>query len=125
MVKNRKLYKRCLIKLQKENGPKYEGYLARVHWTSSKPFNPLHEVVDVRMTTRDGQELTANFITRSYLDFLFAKNRRTGECAQGTYFAMPGMIVVDEISDQTIKATIDDLIKNSSVPYYFTEIDSD
>src|SRR3989344_783844 len=89
---------------------KYQNYNFRFNWTSSEPFNPRDETVEVRLTTRDGQEYSANFTAKGFIDPMFEKNKRTGECAKGTYFCMPNMILVEEISEENVRKTIDDLI---------------
>lgn len=102
---------------------KYDDYGVRINWTSSEPFDPKNETVEVRLTTKDGQEYHANFTARKFIDTMFEKNKRTGECAEGTYFCMPGMIILEEINDQNIRTTIDDLVINIEIEDYFKKVD--
>ena len=102
---------------------KYQNYNFRFNWTSSKPFNPRKETVEVRLTTRDGQEYYADFTAIGFINYMFEKNKRTGECANGAYFCMPNMILVEEVSEQNVTDTIDDLIENSDVETYFKKVD--
>lgn len=102
---------------------KYKNYSFRFNWTSSEPFNPKREIVEVRLTRGDGQEYLAYFTTKDYIDYVFKKNKRTGECAEGTYFCVPNMILVEEISAQNVKNTIDDLINNLEVEIHFRKVD--
>jgi bacillopeptidase F (M6 metalloprotease family) len=102
---------------------KFRDYHFRFNWTSSEPFDPRKETVEVRLTTGDGQEYLANFTTRHYIDYVFKKNKRTGECAKGTYFCMPNMILVEEVSEQNVRKTIDDLINNVEVETHFRKVD--
>ena len=102
---------------------KYEGYSFRINWTSSEPFDPKNETVEVRLNTRDGEEYHANFTAKNFIDYMFKKNKRTGECAEGTYFCIPGMIIVEEINNQNIRGTIDDLITNLEIDNYFKKVD--
>lgn len=104
-------------------GGEYKGYSFRINWTDSKPFDPKKETVEVRLTTKDGQEYQANFTARKFIDYMFEKNKRTGECANGAYFCMPEMIIVERIDDSHIKSTIDDLIKNLEIQNYFKKVD--
>ena len=53
---------------------------------------------------------------------MFEKNKKTGECANGTYFCIPQMVLVEEISEQNVRATIDDLINNLEIESYFKKI---
>lgn len=102
---------------------KYEGYNFRINWTSSIPFNSKKETVEVRITTQDGQEYSANFTAKGFIDYIFEKNKRTGECKNSTYFYMPRMIIVEDINETTIKATIDDLINNLEIEGCIKKID--
>lgn len=101
----------------------YEGYTFKIHWTSSQPFDPKNETVEVRLRTKDDRNYSANFTTKSFLDYMFEKNKRTGECANGTYFCMPNMILVEEITEQSVKKTIDDLINNLEMEIHFRKED--
>lgn len=102
---------------------RYRDYSFRFDWTSSEPFNPVNETVEVILTTRNGQEYSANFTAKGFIDYMFEKNKRTGECAKGTYFCMPNMILVEEISERNVRATIDDLIENLGIEIYFSKVD--
>ena len=101
---------------------KFRNNKFRINWPYSKPLDPENEAVDVRLTTQEGDEYSANFITMKLISYLFKKNKRTGEFAGGTYFCMPGMIIVERITDENIKRTIDCLIKDYSLEHYFTKI---
>ena len=101
----------------------FEGYEFRLNWTSSEPFHPRNETVEVRLTAKDGQEYSANFTAHGFIDYMFVKNKNTGECAEGTYFCMPNMILVEEISKENVRKTIDDLINNFEIETYFKKID--
>lgn len=102
---------------------RYNGYSFRFNWTSSEPFDQVNGTVEVILTTKNGQEYSVNFITRSFINYMFEKNKRTGECAKGTYFCMPNMILVEEISERNVRTTIDDLIKNLEVESHFRKVD--
>ncbi len=106
-----------------EYNNKYKNYSFRFNWTSSKPFDPKNETVEVILTTTDGQEYYANITASGFIDFMFDKNKKTGECANGTYFCMPSMILVKEITEQNVRMTIDDLIENLEVKTYFRRVD--
>ena len=109
--------------MAKYNG-KYDNYKFKIKWDSSRQMNPLDEAIDVVLTTKDGEEYRANFVTKNFLDHMFEKNKVTGECAKGTYFCMPdNMVVIEEINDKNLKATIDDLIENLEVDDYFKKFD--
>jgi len=98
---------------------KFGGYKIRF---LPEEFNPKREVVDVRLTTMGGDEFSANFVPHTYLGYLFDKNKRTGECASGSYFCMPGMVVVEKVDKSTIRKTVDDLILNLEIEEYFRKL---
>jgi len=98
---------------------KYKDYSFHIEWTDLKPIDPDLKAVDVVLETNTGQKYVANFVTLRFLDYMFEKNINTGECVSGTYFAMPGMIIVRRIDDKSLKATIDDLIENLELEEYF------
>ena len=101
---------------------RFKGYTFRFDWTDPENHESDDEAVEVILRTLAGQEYSANFTTRNFLDYLFEKNRRTGECASGTYFAMPSMILVERIDDTVIKETIDDMINNKEIEEYFKPV---
>ena len=101
---------------------RFSRYTFRIVKSSSKPYNPKNEATDVRLITKDGSEYSANFVALEFVRYMFEKNKKTSECASGTYFCIPGMIIVEEISEPKIKATIDDLIENLEVEEFFKKI---
>lgn len=111
-----------IIDRSKLHSLKSGEYSVEIKWDSSVPYNPKDDVVDVRIKTKTGEEYSADFITLKHLDYLFEKNKRTGECLDGTYFCMPGMIVIEEITDENVRRTVDDLVQNMEAPLYFRKI---
>ena len=101
---------------------RFEGYQFRLNLPGEEPYDPENEAVDVRLLTQDGLEYESNFVARKFLDTMFEKDKRTGECAQGTYFAMPNMIIVNRVDESTVRKTIDAMIENLEIDIYFTPI---
>ena len=111
-----------------EGGQRIRGYKERFRDYKFEiekitPFDPEDDEVEVRLRTRGGIEYSTSFVTLKFLTKMFEKNARTGECASGAYFAMPCMVVVKRITDDVVKATIDDMIENLEIEQYFKEID--
>ncbi len=102
---------------------KYAGYSFKIEVPDPKQFDPTNEVVEVRLTTKNGQEYYVDFVTTHFIDYIFEKNKRTKECAKGTYFCMPNMILVEEISESNVRATIDDLIDKLAIEKHFKKMD--
>lgn len=103
---------------------KYKDYNFRIDWTDSRAFNPENDLVDVILTTKDGNDYYANFTTPKFINYIFEKNKHTGECLEGSYFCMPAnIVIVKKIGRDIIKKIIDELINNLEVHHYFRKID--
>ncbi len=99
---------------------KYRFYL---DWKSSEPFDPEKDAVDVRLVAEGGSEYWTTFTTKNFLDYMFEKNRRTGECAGSSYFSMEGMVIVERLDDDVVGLTIADLIENHKIESYFRPLE--
>lgn len=102
---------------------KFKDYTFIINWTNSEPYNPHCDVVEVILTTKDGEEYITDFVSKDFITEVFKKNKRTGECANGTYFSMPKIIIVEEINESNIRRAINDLIHLSSIDQYLTKLD--
>jgi len=102
---------------------RFKDYKFRINLINSDQYDPMRETVEVWLTTRDAQKYHANFTTKDFINYMFEKNKRTGECAKGAYFCMPNMIIVEKISEQNVRATIEDLINNLEIETHFKKID--
>lgn len=102
---------------------KFGGYDFEIDIPDREKFDPSNEAVEVTLITKEGERYSVNFVTRGFVGYIFEKNKRTRECANGTYFCMPNMILVEQITGEKIKKTIDDLIKNLEIENYFKKVD--
>jgi hypothetical protein len=103
---------------------KFGGYTFRIDIPDREKFNSFKEAVEITLITRTGERYSANFVARGYIPYVFKKNKKTGECVDGTWFGMKdNLIVVEEISRKNVKITIDDLIKNLEIENYFKKVD--
>ena len=104
------------------NKKKYEGYRFNITWPDPESVNPDYAAAEVRVRTKSGKKYKAMFITLDYVGYLFKKNKKTGECASGTYFRMDdGFILVRKLDRRDVKTTIDDLIQNDEMGRAFSE----
>ncbi len=103
---------------------KFEGHTWSIDIPDKGSFNSWNEAVEVVITTREDGKYSASFVTRKFIDYMFEKNGRTGECAKGTYFSMPNMIIVDNIGEENIRQTIADMIRNRDIENYFKKINN-
>ena len=67
---------------------------------------------DVIVTFEDGSRSVATFYTYKNITTLTEKNRKTGECLNGSYLWASDMILIDEICREKIERVIDDLVSN-------------
>lgn len=119
--KFRRLFKKAGFKVYDWYTKLYEGYSFKIQQDRFEDGTLDDGVADVILQLKNGDAYQAPVVTRKFLDAMFKKNRRTGECAKGNYFCMPGMIVVRQITEPVVKATIDDMIENLDVECYFKE----
>lgn len=100
----------------------FKDYKYRINWDNSVRDTPLEDVAEVRLTTKDNQKYYADFVAKDFIKYVFDKNKKTGECANGTYFCIPNMILVEKINEENVKKTIDSLIENLEIKDYFKKI---
>jgi hypothetical protein len=86
-------------------------------WDSS------HDNVDVEVCLADGKTYGATFFTLTNLEELFEKNRKTGECASGLYLWASNMILVRELSMESIERTVKDLMANDEFESAFAYLE--
>ncbi len=95
------------------------------------PFDPNNNNVDVEVTFPSGESFSAIFFTLQNIETLMKRYKKTGECADGLYFWASDMVIVQQISEKTICATIDKLLAEDEFESVFsknqesTEISSD
>jgi len=58
------------------------------------------------------------FFTINNIKSLFIKNKKEGECKNGLYFTCPDMIILEELSIENIKNTIDGLIEECEIEQF-------
>lgn len=85
-------------------------------------LNRLDDNVDVEVRFVDGKCYVATFYTIENINSLFKKNMKTGECLNGLYFWGADMVIVKELTDENIKKTVDDIIKNKEIEESFLKI---
>lgn len=66
--------------------------------------------VDVEILVPGMGRYAATFFTVENIASLFKKNKRSGECANGLYLWASDMILVETLTFDTIRRTVQDLI---------------
>jgi hypothetical protein len=83
-----------------------------------QPYDPTNQALYV--SVEDGEErYIAPFVTPRFITQMFKKNEMTSECLNGSYFCMPGMVVIKDLHPDRIRVTIDALIENHEFEQYF------
>jgi len=95
-----------------------ENYTFKIYFPGENELDKTNEAVDL-IVKKDGKEYTGSLITLRHLNELFVKNQGTRECANGSYFPILKQIVIRNLEKETIKKTLDDLIKRNEFDYFF------
>ena len=97
----------------------YFIWIEAEHWAPGE-WNSVDCNSDVMVSFREGAEWTATFFTYNNIKTLAEKNKRTGECLQGTYFWATDMILVDELSRERIEELVKHFIETGEFESIFT-----
>ena len=100
----------------------FTGYTFEISWPYSRPLNPECEAVDIFLTTPSGRKYHSNFTTTKYINTILRDNQESDPLAGGTFFAMPGMVVLKRLTPEHVKRTIDYMIENLEIDEYFEEL---
>ena len=66
---------------------------------------------EISYITPKGEQYRINLVSKKYLDLIFWKDQKNNS----PYLYFPNMVIVDEINNEKIKATIKDLIKDGKI----------
>lgn len=95
-------------------------YTLHLLHVDSAPLDPRDDNVDVVVTLLDGRRFGATFFTLQNIKTLMERHSRTGENAGGTYFWASDMILVEELSEPIIRATIEELLSDDALEAAFS-----
>ena len=73
---------------------------------------------DVVFELSDGNKWAATLITYQNIETLRKKNQTTGECLGGTYFCATDMILISEMSEDIIKAVLQEMLLRDEIRTY-------
>lgn len=100
---------------------KGKNYSIHIHH-GLEEVDPADDNVDLEVTFEDGSRYAAIFCTLNNLRSLFAKNERTGECNGGLYLWASDMVIVKELTEESISETVADLIARGDLEAAFSEL---
>ena len=89
-----------------------EEYNYRIIYFYKEPINPEKDCVDFEVECK-GKLYKGTFITPKCIDERLKNYEKTGENGDGSYFWAKGMIIIKEITNETIEKTLIDLIKRN------------
>ena len=85
------------------------------------PLDPDNDNVDVQVTFPNGESFSAVFFTLQNIDTLMKQYKKTGECANGSYFWASNMIIVQKLTEETICKTVDNLLSEEEFASVFSK----
>ena len=85
------------------------------------PLDSNNDNVDVEVTFPNGESYSAVFFTLQNIETLMKRYQKTGECADGLYFWASDMVIVQQLSDKIICATIDKLLAEDEFESVFSK----
>ncbi len=107
------------------NGPdtiiKHNDYELTIY-RGITPLDSNNDNVDVEVTFPNGESYSAIFFTLQNIETLMKRYQKTEECADGLYFWASDMVIVQQISEKTICATIDKLLAEDEFESVFPKI---
>lgn len=96
-----------------------------IRWPYSRPMNPDDETIEVLLRTHEGKAYISNFTTAKHIERMLRECRTDGDDRHGTYFAQPGMVVLESLTPENIRKTIDYMIEHLEIDEYFEELKGD
>ncbi len=73
---------------------------------------------DVIFELNDGSRWVATFFTYKNIETLRKKHQLSGECLNGTYFCATDMILISEMSEEIIKAVLNELLLHDEIKIF-------
>ena len=80
--------------------------------------------VDVEVIFSDGRRFGGTFFTLSNVEALMSQYKASGECAAGLYFWCSDLIIVEDLSRQSIERCIADLLQSEEFEDAFSSLAS-
>lgn len=97
---------------------------AQVRVVAARAWDVDDDNVDVEVTLPDGARYAATFFTLANIQSLFRKNIQTGECDGGLYLWASDMIIVRQLTQETIERAVDDLMASGEFSGAFSRLES-
>ena len=85
------------------------------------PLDPDNDNVDVHVTFPNGESFSAVFFTLQNIETLMKDYKKTGECANGSYFWTSDMLIVQKLTEQTICEIVENLLAEGEFASVFSK----
>lgn len=93
-------------------------------YSNANDINPIDDNVDVEIKLDNGETYVATFFTLENIKKIFNRYEITGECANGLYLWSENMIIIENLSEEIVRKSIDDLIESGEVYTAFKKINT-
>jgi hypothetical protein len=80
--------------------------------------------VDVEVRLDDGRRWGATFFTLRNIKTLLSRYEFTGDCRRGLYLTVPYMVIVRELTHESIIASVEDLKAENQLEQVFERLDA-
>lgn len=82
---------------------------------SNGQWNVENDNIDIEAHLGDGRRFAATLFTIQNLAHLLAKFKESGECASGTFVWAVETIVMRDLSNESIRATVKELVSTGEI----------
>lgn len=100
----------------------YSIWIEAEEWMDGQ-WNPSDGNTDAIVTFGNGKRWVATFFSYQNILSLADKNRKSGECLGGKYFAATDMVLVDVVSRERIEEVVAEMLKLDEFESYFAACD--
>ena len=90
--------------------------------TTGVEYIPEMDDEEVCIHLDNGQKFYTWFFTTRMIDDVMRRHKRSGESFGGSFFLTEGMIIVEDISKETIRSVVSHLVESEGDLSLFTEI---
>jgi hypothetical protein len=88
----------------------------------AEPLNIEHDNVDVEVLFPSVARYSATFFTLANIRLIMERYQTTGECAGGLFFWAKNAIIIRDLAETTIRATVDQLIQSGEFESAFERL---
>ncbi len=91
-------------------------------FTGPDSLDPQDDNVDVEVVFPDGERYVATFFTLKNLETIMNRHAKSGECNYGKYLWAADMVIVHELTTETIRETVAHMILERELESAFSRV---